>query len=202
MAGFARLTLEGRLGAHALAGRPAEQAFRRYMGSLGRIEGTHYTHTGHDRVDTSAGLVATMAPEDAHGVDFISLGGHNWEVQGFGRTGEVLLKLEKVEPLTAKRDRLAPGRQVRWFLFDQPNDAAWLMPHETILNALTHPACRHELVDGRKAGVWVPVRQVFGQQLLVDPFAWLKALRAKSADGVTLERPFLGAARVALPAVA
>lgn len=186
MAGFRERSIEDRLGADSLAGQPAEQAFRQYMAGRGYVEGEDFCHYGFDRVSTKKGLVATMHPMVQHGPDFFQLGGHAWECQGFGRNGRVVFKLEKLLALWRYWQEPLANRQVRFFLFDQPNNAYYLVPIQTVMWAVQSERAQKVILDDRKPAFEVPV-ELFREQLLTDPFAWLKKTReaeekARAAD--------------------
>lgn len=158
------------------AGTPAEQAFEAWMGCRGYLLGTHYVRYGADRVDTSAGLMASADGWVAHAPDYLQMGGHLWEVQGCGADRIVRLKKEKLEDLYWRWHRgLSGRRELRWAFFVQPDDRLVLATTDCVLWAVADPRSEwHDQLLDAKGGWEVPVA-VLDQRLVVDPFEAAKA---------------------------
>jgi hypothetical protein len=161
-----------------MAGDPAEDAFRRYMATKNYREGEHYERSGWDRTDTGTAFLATLPPTERYRPDFVQIGGHWWECQGFGAEGIVRFKKEKLEVLWDHyAQRGEANRQVRFFLYDSSRDRAMVMPIQMVLWAINQPQARYDekLLDGKKAGWEVPL-WLLRQRLLTDCFDHLKSV--------------------------
>lgn len=176
MTGYSSDTLTSRI--TGMAGDPAEHAFRAYMASLNRFEGQHYIRTGYDRTDMDTGFLATLPPEERHRPDFIQIGGHWWEVQGYGADNHLKVKRDKLEVLWTHYANCGFGtRQVRFFIYSSATGRCLIMPIQTILWAVQQPEATYSetLLDGRKPGWTVPV-DLFDKRLIVDATGYMKQL--------------------------
>lgn len=178
---FYEQSLANRVGSDSLAGRPAEDAFVRWQAAKGRLEGEHFIRLGFDRVSTTAGLVASMDPSQQHLPDYIQVGGHAWEVQGAAE-GVWKVKQEKVEALTRYELNLTGGRNLRWFLYNQADDAAVICSHACLLAVLNRLELVENLLD-HKSGWLVPAEAFDPHYVFGDPFAAEKAQR-KQQEGL------------------
>ena len=180
MSGYRAGDLAGRIS--GLAGGPAEAAFQRHMQARGKAEGRDFLRTGYDRTDTDSGILATLPPAERYRPDFIGMGGHWYEVQGYGSEGIIRFKREKLEVLWDHyAQRGESVRQVRFFLYDSATDTAFIMPMQAVLWAIAQPESRYSdtLLDGRKAGWEVPA-SLFGRRLVEDACEYAKQLAAKA----------------------
>jgi hypothetical protein len=169
-------SLEERI--HGLAGDPAENAFRRYMATEGKLENQHYYRIGYDRTDTSTAFLATLPLVERYRPDFIQIGGHYWEVQGYGHKQTILFKREKIE--VQWKHYAGHGqsrRQLRFFLYDSSRDAALVMPVQTVLWALRHAdSVYDENAVGEGKAAWTVPADVFRERLVVDALDVAKKL--------------------------
>lgn len=161
-----------------LAGTPAENAFLEWQASRGRLPGTHVVRFGFDQVDTSAGLVASMEPMLRHVPDFVTVGGHLFEVQGSG-DGVWVFKEEKLTALHLWDRILSDGRQLRWFLYRSDENTAVVCTHQCLTSVLLHAPdvqWSSDLFEGKSG--WVVPETAFGQWLVHDdPFVAEKVQR-------------------------
>lgn len=165
MAAFNERDIHSRIG--GLAGRPAEAAFLRWLDAAkGYRLGERVFRYGLDQVPTGGAVAATFTPRLLHTPDFVSVGGHLWEVEGT-RHESFQFKREKLDALNAWASQLTGKRQLRWFLYRSQDETAIVCSHEMVLWAINQPDAEYlpDLYDG-KDGWQVPFT-VF-EQVLVD----------------------------------
>lgn len=165
-----------------LAGTPAETAFVNWQASRGRTVGSHVVRFGFDQVDTSAGLVATVEPMLRHVPDFVTIGGHLYEVQGCG-DGRWSVKEEKLNALHQWDRILSDGRQLRWFLYRSDEQTAVVCTHQVLTQVLLNSPdveWLEDLFDGKPG--WVVPETAFSSWLVAgDPFYAEKVQRRYAA---------------------
>ena len=117
-----------------LAGKPAENAFELVMADRDRVLGKQLFRFGFDQVDTRDGALATFPRVLRHAPDYVSVGGHMYEVQGCGQDRTLTFKREKLEDMLKWQEFM--GRQVRWAFFVQADDTVLFSTMDAVLSAL------------------------------------------------------------------
>lgn len=143
MSGYANENVHDRI--DGLAGGPAEAAFEAVMADRGRVVGQNLFRFGFDRVDTESRVLPTLPRVLRHAPDYISAGGHMWEVQGCGVDRTFTFKEEKLADLLSWGKFL--NRRVRWGLFIQPDDVVLLATMDAVLWAIQQPETEHVILD-------------------------------------------------------
>lgn len=166
-----------------LAGKPAENAFELVMADRGRILGQHLFRFGFDQVDTRDGVVATFSRVIRHTPDYLSTGGHFYEVQGCGYDRTLTFKKEKLEDLMKWAE--FAGRQVRWAFYVQADDVVLFATMDAVLSALTDERTTQTVLDAETQNpkqAWrVPV-EVFYEKRVKDCFAADKKMVGNGAQ--------------------
>lgn len=170
MGDFADLDVHTRLG--GMAGRPAEEAFLRWMTQVkGYLLNQRVFRYGVDQWPTNQ-VVATMDAWERHTPDFLSVGGHFWEVEGTD-AGAWTFKKEKLAALTHWHTSLTGARQLRWFLYHRPSDTAVICSHDTVLWAINQAESEYseDLFDGENKPGWrVPLHVFLDVMVACSPF--------------------------------
>jgi hypothetical protein len=155
-----------------LAGKPAENAFELVMAERGRIVGQQLFRFGFDQVDTRDGAVATFPRVMRHTPDYISVGGHLYEVQGCGNDRTLTFKKEKLEDMLKWAE--FAGRELRWAFFIQADDCVLFATMDAVISSLSDPRTTQTILDpdtqNPKEAWRVPV-EVFYDTRVRDCFA-------------------------------
>jgi len=170
MSNYSNESVHDRL--NGLAGKPAEQAFELVMAERGRIIDQNLFRFGFDKGDTENRVIPTLPRILRHAPDYISAGGHMWEVQGCGQDRTFTFKEEKLADLLAWGQFI--NRRVRWGLFIQPDQSMLLATMDAVLWAIQQPEAEHVVLDADERNpkpAWrVPV-EVLLRREVKDAFA-------------------------------
>lgn len=167
---FYEKTGEDRYGAYAMAGDPAENAVSRVCEEMGRP----LAPFGPRRVDTSRGQQMTWPPLIRHTPDFLQFG-RFIECQGFGKSGEIIFKKEKLESLNFWNGFMP----VFFGLYDSHNQTVTFADLPAVWWAVHHPDSKPLVLDEDTAypkEAWAVPYSVLMERRVNDAFAAHKIL--------------------------